>query len=247
MKQILKFQLKGDFAHFNYPFTSPNKLKKSYSIPPRTTILGLLGSVIGLSGFQDFEGDEPDFYAKLKHIKMFISLNKIPLKKLITYNSLNSFANNINKNPNVMINEEILLNPKYEIGLLLDDEYDVDRKILEHINPDKVTSEYHIYLGKNEFFAIIDNVELFDEKNFLMEKKDFVEELDSIISKDLVDFGEQQDDVLIDVFSKNISYIDKKLKTLNEEIVLLLGDGKELYLNLPVELYKISDKYYYMF
>ena len=247
MKKILKFKLNGKFGFFKYPFTSPNKLKKTYNIPPRTTILGILGSIIGLEGFQNFIGDEPEYYEKLKHINMFICMNKIPQKKLITYNSLNSFAKNIALDSNVIIQEEILLNPEYEIGLLLDENLEYDKKILDTFNRKFISSKYHIYLGKNEFFANISEIEIFDENNFVVEELDSVENLKSIVFKKFVDFNKTKDELVIETFSRDINFTKKRLKTINKEVIFLLEQDNEVYFNSNLKLYNLNGNYYFMF
>jgi CRISPR-associated protein Cas5 subtype I-B len=249
MEKILVFNLKGKFAHFRYPFTSPNKLKKTYILPPKSTILGMLGSIIGLEGFQNFENRdfEPQYYKSLKHIKLYIGLYHLPLKKLIQYNSLNSFSKNIEKDPNVIIKEEILLNPIYQIGLLLDDNLIFDKLILESIGQKCPISNYHIYLGKNEFFANISNVKTYNNSEFTKCKVNFIENLNSIIYKKYIDFDETKDDLIFDTFSKSIDFVSGKLKTNNEEICFSISMENEIYLKDYLDLYSLGNKYYFFF
>ena len=249
MKQILFFELGGKFAHFKFPFTSPNFLKKSFSIPPKTTVLGILGSIIGLNGFQNYELNEPEYYSKLKHIPITIHLDKIPMKSVIQYNSLNSFAKDIADNPNVIIKEEILLEPNYKIGLILDDSNENDRLLIELFNKKKISSKYHIYLGKNEFFANISNIKLFRENEFEIVNVSEVEHLNSIIPISFLNLNILYEHLIYESFSKDINFSDKKLKTVLCEIGFFIEEEKEnvITFNTELKLYKIGNNHYYFF
>ncbi len=257
MQKILQFKLSGKFAHFKFPFTSPNFLKKSFTIPPRTTILGLLGSIIGLDGFQQYgdEAKEPEYYEKLKHIPIAVTLNKIPSKQLIKYNSLNSFANNSKQDgENVIIKEEILLNPEYNITLLLDDSIEEDKEIIKCINKNNVKSKYHIYLGKNEFFANINEVEIYSSEDFTLKEYKEIEKLSSIIPLNLLNDGIAYENLVYDSFSRNINFFEKRLKTERCEVgYFIFGKDKDddeidyIKFQKPVELLNLNNNFYYFF
>ncbi len=163
--KLLKFKLFGDFAHFNQPIS--NRFRNTYSIIPKPQLLGLIGSIVGLGGNKNKEL-EPEFYRILKDIKVFIKCNNYQDKKFIVlYNSMNSYLNNrVDAGPpNVIINEQILLEPNYEIGLLLNENNIIHNRIIENIQNNQ--SIFSIYLGKNEFFANIQYISLEDyEINF---------------------------------------------------------------------------------
>jgi CRISPR-associated protein Cas5h len=252
MKKIIQIKLTGKFAHFNYPFTSPNFLKKSFSIPPRTTILGIIGAMIGLEGFQQYhKREEPEYYEKLKNIQISIGLNDIPLKQLIKYNSLNSFANDAKQDSaegkcNIIIKEEILLNPEYTISFLLDDSKKYDKKILKSITKEKVVSVYPIYLGKNEFFANIEDVKIFNEDDFEFDNYGLIDKLNSIIPLDKLNEDDGYENLIYDIFSENIDFKNKKMRTKICKIGYFLKD-ELIEFKEKVKLYKIENKYYYFF
>ena len=141
MRRIFSFSLSGKFAHFNFPFTNKKYLKKSYSLLPRTTLLGIFGAILGMNGFQNFNNRLPEYYQKLQHIPMSICLNNYLVKELIKYNSLNSFADNSPNGDNVIMQEEILLNPKYRILLILDDSNEIDSKIISVLSEKNISFE----------------------------------------------------------------------------------------------------------
>jgi len=249
MKKVIFFTLSGRFAHFRFPFTSPNFLKKTFSVPPKTAVYGIIGCILGLNGFQQYEEGQPEYFAKLNHIPLSICITKIPSKTLIVYNSLNSFAKNISENPIVNIHEEILLNPEYRIGLLLDESIEIDLKLIKLFQDSFLSSKYHLYLGKNEFFANISNVSNYSGNDFSLVNLNIVEHIESIIPSEFIDLSIPYDNLIYVSFSKNISFIDKKLKTELCEVVYF--SDKETKNNIEftkeTELLKVGEKYYYLF
>jgi len=249
MEKLLVFNLKGNFAHFNNPLTFSKYLKHTYYIPPKSTILGLLGSLIGLDGYGNKK--IPEFIDKLSNINLYIKV--IDYKKLnkmiVQYNSLNSFANNVVINPNVIMKEEILCNPKYEIGLLLDDSNELHNKIIHNIKNN--VSKYHLYLGKNEFFVNIEYIDLFDFKYIDKITSEFIDKhggviIDSIfpIPNDLSIVGQQVD---------NFAYrLDNDLRYQHKKVIFNHKQSIRLYLqnNLQKDDDKLiitNNKIYYLF
>ncbi len=62
--EILKFDIEGKFAHFRK--FHGNNTAMSYSIPPRTTIIGILAAIIG--------EDKDTYYGKFKSDKLWIGV-----------------------------------------------------------------------------------------------------------------------------------------------------------------------------
>lgn len=72
MDKCLVFEVKGDWAHFRKIYTTSSPL--SYSIPPRTAIVGLIAAIIGL--------DKEQYYDNFTKDKAGIALRIInPIKK----------------------------------------------------------------------------------------------------------------------------------------------------------------------
>jgi CRISPR-associated protein Cas5 subtype I-B len=247
-EKIFVFRLSGNFAHFNIPLTTPKYLKQTYNIIPKTTILGLLGAILGYSGYER-NNKETEFYSKLKHIKCFIIPEKYPFNKfLIKYNSLNSFSNNDKTNPNIIINEEILFKPSYIIGLLINESKDnqLINKLIQKI------SHYHLYLGKNEFFA---NIELIKSEllNFeIVNNKET--KIDSIFPVSILkNSSDEIKSIILDQFQSSLEFTKDFFYPNCIDIGYLKEDkdkNKELIeINLNFNLIKISslDKIVYLF
>jgi len=156
--KLLKFRLYGSFAHFNQP--ASNLFKNTYSIIPKPHLLGILGAIVGLKGYIN-KDTVPEYYERLNDIKIYINpKNKTDRKFVVTYNSLNSFLYNRKDEPfpNMTIKEQVLMDPDYEIGLVLNEENELHKKIIENIKNNK--SVFNVYFGKNEFPANIEYISL---------------------------------------------------------------------------------------
>jgi CRISPR-associated protein Cas5h len=226
-------------------------LKKTFNIIPKTTLLGLIGSILGLKGYQNLKTNEPEFYTKLKDIQIYITLkNQVFKKDLIKYNSINSFASN---RVGIQIEEEILLNPEYEIGLLIDENDETHKKLLDIFSKNNKTifSHYHLYLGKNEFFANIENIRIienFEIRNF--EKDEEVENINSIFKMEIIEKDEDEEylkKIIIDNFSYDIDFSsEKKISSKICEIGYFLEE-ELIFLEKKTKFLEINNKYYYLF
>lgn len=181
--KLLTFRLYGNFAHFNQPIS--NRFRNTYSVIPKPQLLGLIGSLIGLEGYKN-KDTIPEFHQKLSDIKVYIKPNTNHDRKFaITYNSMNSFLSNRVDGgpPNVIMNEQILMEPDYEIGLLLDGHDALHKRIIEHVQNNCTT--FPIYFGKNEFFANIQYISLEDYELNLM---------DDVVCNSILPFDELGDE-----------------------------------------------------
>lgn len=203
-QKLLRFRLYGNFAHFNQPIS--NRFRNTYSIIPKPQLLGILGSIAGLSGYKNSE-EIPEFYQSLKNLKLYIKQNNAQDKKFnLQYNSLNSFLNNRPDapSPNVIIHEQVLFRPNYEIGIVVNEDNLIHKTIIEKIQ--NHSSTFPIYFGKNEFFASIEYISFEDcEKN---SKKELFE-FEGIFPFDEID-GENNEQIKLELlpidFDENHKY-----------------------------------------
>ena len=72
---IVAFRLFGDYAHFSHPATIYSSL--TYPVPPKTTIMGFLGAVIG-----------EEEYFKLSNIQYSVKIDRQILKKSFVFNGI---------------------------------------------------------------------------------------------------------------------------------------------------------------
>ncbi|MEJ5088906.1 type I-B CRISPR-associated protein Cas5 [Sphingobacterium faecium] len=148
--KLISFDAQADFAFFRKPETN-NTINLSYNIIHKPAILGFLGAVLGLAGYQE-KGKLPAYYEKLKDVKLGVE----PLghekgnfaKTNIKYSNTVGYAN---KGTNFLTEELTLINPAYRIYLLLDEDEELQSQLLLSIQ--RGESVYVPYLGKNEFTA----------------------------------------------------------------------------------------------
>jgi len=154
--EAVKFTLSGRFAFFKKPeFNNFGKGAHHYitfNQIPKTAVLGIIGSLIGLNSFEY----KNNFFDKLKDVKISV----IP-KEPHFIKDKHRFADSsglffLSKGANIIIEEEILCNPEWDIIISEDSPY--YEKIKDYLQNKK--SVYHLFLGKNEFFANISNVEV---------------------------------------------------------------------------------------
>lgn len=148
--KLISFDLQADFAFFRKPETN-NTINLSYNIIHKPAILGILGAILGLSGYQE-KGKLPEYYEKLKNLKVGIE----PLnhdkgnfdKTNIKYSNTVGYAN---KGSNFLTEELTLIDPVYRIFLLLDIGNELQKRLYDSLQ--NGTSVFIPYLGKNECTA----------------------------------------------------------------------------------------------
>lgn len=172
--RALRFELSGKTACFRKPDVNAYAYF-TYNNIHKPALFGLLGSVIGLGGYTqlfeknrtfkkgqlDYDEGYPEFYEKLKELKVAITPlapNGYFSKKIQTFNNSVGYAS-FEKGGNLIVREQWLENPSWQI-LILDDGSKVFQKISEHLLGGK--SIFIPYLGKNDHPAKIDDVKMIE-------------------------------------------------------------------------------------
>lgn len=175
--QGLKFELSGKTAFFKKPDVN-SYIYFTYGNIHKVALLGVLGSILGLDGYM-FQGDRtyPEFYSKLSDLMIsIVPKNKegVITKKVQTFNNSVGYASK-EQGGNLIINEQWLEEPKWDIFILLD-----DKAYIEELKDRLLHNRYKYvpYLGKNDHFASIKYVEVIG----LKEIKDIIR-IDSLFIK----------------------------------------------------------------
>lgn len=180
----LKFTLSGRTAFFKKPDVNTH-FYFTYGNIHKISLLGILGSIIGLRGYNQQKHDEgeiyPEFYEKFKNIKIGIAPknNKgyIP-KKIQTFNNSVGYAN---KDGGILnVKEQWLENPEWDIYVLL--QGDIENELADRLK--NLKFKYMPYLGKNDHFANIINVEILEN----VKKMNNLNNIDSLFIKDYFEF-----------------------------------------------------------
>lgn len=180
---ILKFSLKGRTAFLKKPDVN-TYFYFTYGNIHKVALLGILGSVLGLRGYNDQnENDKyPEFYEKLKGLRIgIVPMNKegyIP-KKIQTFNNSVGYASK-EQGGNLIIKEQWLEDPEWEIYILL--EGNIEDKLKDNILDRNF--KFIPYLGKNDHMATIENIEIIKD----VQKIDNIKKIDSLYIKDYFSF-----------------------------------------------------------
>jgi len=162
MQKLISIDLKADFGFFRKPDAN-NTVNLSYNIAHKPALLGLLGAIIGLAGYQE-KGKMPEYYKELSQIGIGIS----PLdhengnfqKTVIKYSNTVGYAN---KGTTYLTEEATLIKPSYRVYLILNLENEYEQKLCMYLQ--NGWSEFLPYFGKNEHYAWWDK-ESYEEYEF---------------------------------------------------------------------------------
>ncbi|MEH6659603.1 type I-B CRISPR-associated protein Cas5b [Leeuwenhoekiella marinoflava] len=148
--KLISIDLKADFGFFRKPDTN-NTINLSYNLIHKPAILGILGAILGLEGYQK-KGQLPQYYQLLKDLKIGIRPLQDDkgnfLKTNIKYSNTVGYAN---KGSNFLTEELTLIEPAYQIFILLDETKELEQKLYVYLKEAK--AEFIPYFGKNEFTA----------------------------------------------------------------------------------------------
>lgn len=191
--ESLRFTLSGKTAFFKKPDVN-TYLYFTYGNIHKVALLGIIGAILGFKGYnlQD-DREYPEFYEKLKEIKVAIipkNAQGYISKKVQTFNNSVGYASK-EEGGNLIIKEQWLEEPSWQVFILLE-----DSKLSEEITDRFLTGRYKYipYLGKNDHFASITDVEVVE-----MEVATKVSKIDSLFPKENVellmdDFGFEDDE-----------------------------------------------------
>lgn len=150
-QKIISFDLKAEFGFFKKP--DINDIYLTYNMLHKPALLGILGAIIGLGGYKE-NGVFPEYYKKLKHIKVGIKpLNEDKgnfTKEMVSYNNTTGFASS-ESGGNLIVKEQILIKPSYRCFLLLNLDNEDECTLYNNIKLTK--AEFLPYMGKNDFSA----------------------------------------------------------------------------------------------
>lgn len=245
--KALKFILKGQTAFFKKPDVN-TYLYFTYGNIHKIAILGILGAVLGFGGYnqQDKKAVYPDFYEKLKNIKIaIVPLNErayVP-KRVQSFNNSVGYASK-EAGGNLIVTEQWLEKPRWEIYVELNSNI-YGNEIAESF--EKNSFVFIPYLGKNDHFADIEHaeeVELKEEKQ--------VDKLHSLFFKKHFEILKSHG---LDIFEEEeVTWkYEERLPVLLEEITSQYITERMVFTNARVELkekctvYSCGDKNLFLF
>lgn len=230
--ECLKFTIKSPTAFFKK--NDINSIYFSYSNIHKVAIRGLLGAIIGLSGYNQTGGKKlPQFYIELEDIKVGIVPKRLFNKKVITFTNTIGFAN---VGDNLIVKQQWLFDVEWDIYLLNNGNkhYEtIKNYILNNI------TEFIPYLGSNDHQADISNPETI-ECELLEEEEDYIDSL--FISENENNIPDYDDDIDNPIYFKEVmpmellekvGYVKKEVRFTNciiENIKDVYNcEGKNIY------------------
>ena len=250
--KALKFTLSGNSAFFKDNVI--NTVYLTYGNIHRVALLGIFGAILGYGGYSKQNDmlnkkkkkmpDYPEFYEKLKDIKISIvsnGKNGYFNKKLQTFNNSVGYASK-EEGGNLIVKQFWLENPSWDIYILLD--CDEAKKIAEYIQNRKAI--YLPYLGSNDHLANIMDVEIINIEEKIGSEDETIEILSMVKASDIsekkknvfsIDKNSTRDDIykyseyLPVTLSKDLNQHEKEKMTITNMSVIL----KKSY-------YKVEDK-----
>ena len=162
---VIEMDIWSNFGCFRKPFSTTGGIK-TYLIPPKTSIIGLIGAVLGYE-FNDFNSLEDDVKEYKIESLFDIKISIQPLfdlkTKQVIFNRVSGDINNINIEN---IRQDVLIKPYYKIFVCFPDILSNEEKIF--INRIKNSETiYSLYMGKNEFPLSFDLCKIHERCNIL--------------------------------------------------------------------------------
>jgi len=189
--EALKFTLSGDSAFFKDNVI--NTVYLTYGNIHRVALLGIFGAILGYGGYSKQNDmlkkknkkkpDYPEFYEKLKDIKISIvsnGKNGYFNKKLQTFNNSVGYASK-EEGGNLIVKQFWLENPSWDIYILLD--CDEAKKIADYIQNRKAI--YLPYLGSNDHLANIMDIEIINIEEKMSSEDETIEILSMVKDSDI--------------------------------------------------------------
>jgi len=177
MDRVLAFDLWGDYAHFRKHYTTTSPL--TFSIPPRTTVCGLLAAIIGRDKreYLRYFSDKDASIA----VQLLNNVKKITLAENLIDTEAGKPMNQIKQRTQIRF--EFLKDPKYRIFVYHKD-VSIYRELKEMLEAHKTV--YTPCLGLSELLA---NFEYVTEYNVEVVKKteSAVEILTALPKKNLIE------------------------------------------------------------
>ena len=152
--QALEFEIRAEFGIFRRPDKQEPSL--TYNFIPKSTVLGMCGAILGLSGFGDPDKNKRrEFINRLKHLKIAVSPIYDPpnqprpfLKTFVQFINYHGYGN---VDGSLIIKEQLLIRPAFRIAIIGTED---DKNLIELARRLKSQEAvFRPYMGKNEFIT----------------------------------------------------------------------------------------------
>lgn len=240
--KALKFKLSGKTAFFKKPDVN-SYYYFTYGNIHKVALLGMFGAILGYGGYnqhrynldniKSYKDPYPEFYSKLNTLKISIEpLNEkayIP-KSIQVFNNSVGYASQ-EMGGNLIVKEQWLENPKWNIYVLLDNEE--TNKLSDYISNYKTV--YQPYLGKNDHYANISEIALYDVEDIV--EYDVIDKIDSLCPKNHVEFDMENDE------EEDLFKYSERLPIALHEVTNMYELESFVFSNMCIDSITVSDIY----
>lgn len=166
--KIIEMDIWSSFGCFSKPFSSSGGIL-TYLIPPKTSIIGMIGAVLGYK-FDDYVVLE-NKSKKFKIEELFdIKISIQPLFDLKTKRVVFNYNAGNRENNLYNIKQDILIQPFYKLFISFPDTLKHEERIfLDRIKANETI--FNLYMGRNEFFLNYKFNNYFSYENFILNEK----------------------------------------------------------------------------
>ncbi len=234
---FVAFRLTGDYAHFSHPATIYSSL--TYPIPPKTSIMGFLGALIG----------EEEYY-KLLNIRYSIKIDRAIVKRSFVFNGIQKALSSSmhikdgyqDATKKKQFYRELICSPSYTVFLdlsKLQNNYieEITKALKNH------TTKFTPYLGINFCIADFEWIEI----NFLEKLEDEVCTINTFTLKD--DFQFDIENYGVQLTTANMACDVEEYRVFKDfkEFIVEIGGENSIRSKNRDNIYKInSDGVYFV-
>ena len=218
--KVLLFRVKGPFAHFRRVYTTTSA--STYSFPPRSAILGMIGAILGV---------ERKNYAEhlkiLKDLKVSVVIEK-PIEKMrIPANFVNT-----KDGRRTQIPVEVIKSPSYVIAVSSEN-FDLFDELVNMVKNKETT--YPLYLGISEFLATHEFLYLGDAQHV-----DPPVKIHSVLPSSKVVIKPEKG--VLYLKERATRQMDEKRKFIEHETYILRKDAKEIEVeSAETQIFKVGE------
>ncbi|HDP77353.1 MAG TPA: type I-B CRISPR-associated protein Cas5 [Mesotoga infera] len=210
--KVLVFDIASDYAHFRKPYTTTSAL--TYSVPPRTAIVGLLGNIIGVQS-GGFGRSEQSSYFEARGLKTGVRVLRSVRKTTFNLKYLHTKSGG-----SILVPVECVVSPNYRIYVT------GNTQLLSVLKGKLENCETHFTpcLGISEFIASIDYIGEYEANDVNGEVL-----VDSIVY--LFDEGEIRFESGLNLFRETHAiYMDNDRRVQSYSEIAYEEDGKRILL-----------------
>ena len=249
--EIISFDLCGKFAHFRKFYASSSAL--SYTIPPKTTILGIIASILGLERDSYYESlDELLISVSIESDirKIFQKFNYLNVKDNINFdiskeeNNVNGISNRTQVSMELIIPENIRENViRYRIFVANNGNNTFFEQLKLFLS--RNNSIYGISLGPANLIGYIDN---YVDEYKIQAINDKSIRIKTIVDERKIKLNSEQNSAIIeqDIFPVKMKFIKSKNTRIAIENKSLIypTNNKPMVINIldNINFYKIQSK-----